>query len=254
MSRHTLTALLALAVASGCAATGSYPTDLQTRARLGADPPLQQGEVERLLAAALQLPAAPRAALLVVDGPGELAPDAHAEVIGRLERELRRAPFASVRTLSTMLADPSTATGALSLSQLRTAAARMQSDVLIVVSTGIDTARGTNLLSLAYLAIVPIAFVPGSEVGAWASAEACAIAVRSGLVLGCTSGHGRAREGFVRMADTAAERRVARQAVETALTPLPDRIAELVADDVAAAPPRLRGIRYATPGVPPTAH
>jgi hypothetical protein len=255
MSRRAAALLLTLAL-GGCAAQGNYPTDLNTRTRLGFAPSAEQVEVERLLATDLQLPAAPRAALVVMHGPDELALDDRAALVETLQRDLKRAPFSSVRTLSPLLAEPATADGTLSLDALRTAAARSQSDVLVVVSTGIDTARGTNLLSLAYLAVVPVAFVPGSEVGAWASAEACAIAVRSGLFLGCASGHGRAREGFVLMAGTAdAERRVARTAVDGAVGSLPDRIAELVADDVASAAPALRGIRYATPGdgAPPAA-
>jgi hypothetical protein len=257
MSRHAAAALLAL-VLGGCAAKGNYPADLQTRARLGGDAAADDAEIARLFAASPQLPAMPRAALLLIgsDYPSTGSDDERGTVEEQLRRGLQRSPFLSVQSLPESLAVSYTPQFGLSLAHMRAAAARMQDEVLIVVTTDVDIDTGTNLLSATYFALVPMAFVPGNEVAAWASAEACAIDVRSGLFLGCANGRGNARDGFVVPFDSeAARRRVGGEAIDRAAAALPDQIADLVAARIAYGTRPVRvaeraplGVRYATPG------
>ncbi|MDX2166942.1 MAG: hypothetical protein SF182_07765 [Deltaproteobacteria bacterium] len=235
MSPRALAALLAVALCAGCAAKGSYPTRLNTRAQLGDAGTADDAEIERLFAASPQLPAAPRAALLLIGSRYAGSVDAEDALADRLRRRLQRSPFLSVQILPESLAVSFTPSHGLSLSHMRSAAARLQDEVLVVISTDVDVDTGTNLLSATYFALVPMAFVPGSEVGAWASAEACAIDVRSGLFLGCASGHGQARDGFVIPLNSETARRdVAREALGRAAAGLPDQIADLVAARIAS--------------------
>ncbi len=247
--------VLSMATMIGCAAKGSYPANLQTRSLLDGEATADDREVDRLLAANPRLPISPRAALVVL-GPTGLAESDRAALDDRLRAELDQPPFAAVELLPTSLTARDERNWLPTLANMRTAAARMQSDVLIVANTAADTDTGTNALSVAYFAVIPMVFVPGSEVGAWASAEACAIDVRSGLIVGCANGHGSAHDGYVIMTNTGEVRReLARDAVAAALTALPDRISEVVHRRISLArvesPHALRGVRYDTAGANP---
>ena len=219
---HRVATVLCSALLAGCMARGGYPPIQRTL--VGATAALDEAQIGDLLAAAPRLPVAPRAALLVTDaysGPGRLAESDRAALIELLRTRLDRPPFASVRLVPTAVAPSYSGGDDLSLATLRSAAARMQGDVLVVVTTAVDTDTGTNPLSVTYLALLPALFVPGSDVGAWASAEACAIDVRSGVFLACASGHGTATDGYVIPTRIAPALRTAvRDAVDDALAGL----------------------------------
>ena len=83
------------------------------------------------------------------------------------------------------------------LPALRSAAARFQHDVLVVVSTHRNRYDDWNPLAVTYLGILPVWFVPGDSLAVYASAEACALDVRSGLFLACAQGQGKAERALV---------------------------------------------------------
>jgi rhombotail lipoprotein len=80
---------------------------------------------------------------------------------------------------------------------LRSAAARFQHDVLIVVSTHQNQYNDLNPLAASYVAIVPLWFVPGNSLAVYASAEACAVDVASGVFLACAQGQAKAERALV---------------------------------------------------------
>jgi len=228
-----IAAIACASLLAGCGATGAYPLLHAQRTLSAGCEPLDDAGIERLLAAAPNVPPDPRAALLVIDrysGPGSLTESDRATLVELLRTRLDRPPFASVQFVpNTVVSGLGEDAAPPSLAALRAAAARMQGDLLILVDAATDSDRGSNWLAATYLALLPIAFVPGNQAAAWASGEACAIDVRSGVFLGCVSGNGTARDDYVRAAQVDdALRRVVRDAVDDALATLPAHIADLI--------------------------
>jgi hypothetical protein len=120
--------------------------------------------------------------------------------------ELRHPPFSEVTSMptSTVRRDRDRVD---TVDALRGAAARFQRDVALLLQTGVADGSGVNLLSLAYLALVPIAFVPGNGISLGASAEICALDARSGIMLGCARGRSQRERRYVLSASVERERR-----------------------------------------------
>jgi rhombotail lipoprotein len=117
-------------------------------------------------------------------------------LVRRLATALEAGPFSTVDVLPTTAADGG-APGDVALPALRSAAARFQHDVLIVVSTHRNQYDDWNPLAFTYLALVPRWFVPGNSLAVYASAEACAVDVGSGLFLACAQGEAKAERALV---------------------------------------------------------
>jgi rhombotail lipoprotein len=118
-------------------------------------------------------------------------------LIARLADSLERAPFSTVDVLPTTSARLTSNRDDAELPILRSAAARFRHDVLIVVSTHQNRYDDWNPLAATYLAIVPRWFVPGNSLAVYASAEACALDVTSGLFLACAHGEAKAERALV---------------------------------------------------------
>lgn len=142
------------------------------------------------------------------------------EVLSRLRSE----PFSTVANLPTLVSSASSP-GDDVLDSLRSAAARFQYDVAFLLQTGAAYDRGLNILALGYIGLVTIPFLPGEDLGVASSAELCAVDVRTGVMLGCARGRGRARQRFGFQRNAAATRqalaeRGLRDAVRSAATDL----------------------------------
>ncbi len=83
-----------------------------------------------------------------------------------------------------------------SLELAHRAAARVQADIAVVLRTRTHEKTIRNFLSPLYLLIVTQRFVPGDDFAVFATAEACAFHVRSGVLLACSHGYGRAENRF----------------------------------------------------------
>jgi len=101
---------------------------------------------------------------------------------------LETPPFSLVAALPTVPEAGDRPADASPLEGLRTAAARFQYDVAIVLQTGLAQDSGVNPFAIGYLGIVTAPLFPGNDFAIAASAEACAVDVRSGVMLGCGVG------------------------------------------------------------------
>ena len=110
---------------------------------------------------------------------------------------LRKAPFASVASLPTIPEVTDRPPSSNSLEALRSASARFQYDVALVLQTGVAEDRGPNPLALGYLGLVTIPLFPGTDLGVSSSAELCAVDVRTGIMLGCSRGRASAQDRFL---------------------------------------------------------
>jgi len=112
--------------------------------------------------------------------------------------ELSNAPFASVASLPTI---PKTSGGGPSsetLRSLRSAAANFKHEVALLLQTATHDDQYFNPLAVTYVALVTAWIVPGTNIVNYASAELCAIDVRTGAMLGCARGRAAVEDGYVR--------------------------------------------------------
>jgi hypothetical protein len=124
--------------------------------------------------------------------PGPLNDYQRTGVIDATLEALRQEPFSSVTSLPTVA--PGTDGGGESdrLLAVRSAAARFQAEIAILMQTGTAESSGYNPLAVGFLPLVTVPLVPGIDLGMSASAELCAVDVRSGVMIACT--RGRAQE------------------------------------------------------------
>lgn len=164
----------------------------------------------------------------IVDAGGGTQPLPEADrtaMVRKLAGALEHAPFSTVDVLPTTTADPGSDRDDAALPILRSAAARFQHDVLIVVSTHQNQYDDWNPLAATYLAILPLWFVPGNSLAVYASAEACAVDVASGLFLACAQGQGKAARGLVTVAGRNRRmRELSATALQAALNALPEAL------------------------------
>lgn len=143
-----------------------------------------------------------RASLLWLDEPAlpfggnaAVTESERAQLLDEFTRALRWASFENVSIIPTTVVPGGD--GEMDLSSLRSAAARFQSDVLVILTTRTNTYFDWNLLAASYLALVPAFFVPGTDLSAYTGAEACALDVRNAVFLACAQGHAHATRRFV---------------------------------------------------------
>lgn len=232
-----------LAVVSAACSTRGYPALNGPRQLFANGEIFDDHAIAQALATTTNLPPRPRLAVVLLDGDAAGEPldgSVREQVLEELRARLDRPPIASVSIVPTITAGAFSTDGVPSLAELRTAAARQRADVLILATLAANDYRGVNPLAMTYFAILPMFVVPGSEVATYASAEACALDVRSGLILGCRSGRGEAGTGFVAMIGMeSAAREASADAARQALEPLPTALratieAALPGDDTAA--------------------
>jgi hypothetical protein len=120
--------------------------------------------------------------------------------------ELDQSPFSDVTVMPTA-GVRSDRDRVDTLAALRSAAARFQRDVALLLQTGVADGSGANVLAATYLALVPVLFVPGNGVSLAASAELCALDGRSGVMLGCARGRAQRERRYVLSAAVDRERR-----------------------------------------------
>lgn len=148
---------------------------------------------------------------------------------------LRQEPFGTVTALPTIPkvsdAEPSEST----IDALRSASARFQYDVALLLQSGTAEDRGFNPLALGYLGIVTAPLFPGTDIAAASSAELCAVDVRTGVMLGCARGRGEAMDRvlFLWQVDRARDRlaeRTLRASVAAAAEDLRAQVSARLAD------------------------
>ena len=133
-------------------------------------------------------------------------------VIEEAIASLRQPPFGTVAALPTIPNVSDSAPSERTLDALRSASARFQYQVALLLQTGTAEDSGFNPLALGYLGLVTIPLFPGNDIAASSSAELCAIDVRSGVMLGCARGRAQEMDHllFVWQRDRARERLVER--------------------------------------------
>lgn len=186
-------------------------------------------DVQSLYSKSVRLPVTPRVALFWLDEPGPLPDSERTRLLHHFNRELNRPPLATVSAIpSTRTRSHTDGTG-LDLDALRSAAASFQSDVLMLILTRTDAYNDWNLLSLSYLALLPMFVVPGDDLSTYVTAEACAIDVRTGVFLGCAQGNGDAARSFVTpLGRESRKRELVVSATEAALQSLPQQLSDIV--------------------------
>jgi hypothetical protein len=124
---------------------------------------------------------------------------------------LREEPFDAVAVLPTLPAvaaapvgysanGESAAAGTVgpeTIDRLRSASAKFQYDVAILLQTGTAEDRGFNVAALGYLGLVTLPLFPGLDLAASSSAELCAVDVRTGVMLGCARGRSQEMDRFL---------------------------------------------------------
>jgi hypothetical protein len=143
-------------------------------------------------------------------------------------RGLDRPPFGSV-TMIPNAAVQSASKEQINLTDLRAAGARFQADLLVVLQSRTNEYADWNVAAITFLGVLPALFMPGYDLSAYSSAEACALHVRTGVFLGCAPGHGSARRAFViGPRREAVFRQLAASALADALADIPEKLASVV--------------------------
>jgi len=217
-------ALLATVLFTGCS-THIYPGVGLQRSLFPAMRGLSEAELQQLMNKPVALSEPISASVLWLDASygfsGAALPEAERNrLLEQFTKQVAQSPFGRVSILPTTLSR--SGSGDLDLAELRSAAARFQSDVLLLLTTRANAYSDPNFLSASYIALVPMFFVPGNDLAEYVSAEACALDVRSGIFLGCAQGHGEASRSFVTFVGRDSDfRQLATAATATALLQLP---------------------------------
>jgi rhombotail lipoprotein len=159
------------------------------------------------------------------DGDGALPESERLALVRKLADALERTPFSTVDVLPTTSANGESREDSGELPALLSAATRFRHDVLIVVSTHRNQYDDWNPLAATYLVLLPRWFVPGDSLAVYASAEACAVDVVSGLFLACAQGQGKAERALVTAIGRERRmRELSATALGAALDALPDAL------------------------------
>ncbi len=110
---------------------------------------------------------------------------------------LRQPPFSGVSVLPTETSAVGSGESTDVVQALRSAAARFQEDVAILMQTGVTQDSGFNFAALGFVGLVTIPLFPGLDLATGASAEMCSVDVRTGVMLACARGRGQATRHFV---------------------------------------------------------
>jgi hypothetical protein len=206
MSPQHLARLLAVCAVSGCMSSAPPMPALNfERSVHPALESLEPAEIESAFQVRIAATAPASAGLAWVSethltnyfGPGaHLSDYVRKGVLDAALASLRSAPLASVASLPTVEADPYTGPDAANgFQKLRSACAHFQYDLAIVLQTAVSEQRTLNPFALGYLGLVTRPLFPGDDIAVSATAEVCALDVKSGVMLGCA--HGR-ESGFDR--------------------------------------------------------
>jgi rhombotail lipoprotein len=249
------TALLPVIIFAGCATHGYPGVGLQR----GIFPDVghaSEAELQQLMSQPVTLSEPVSASILWLDesygAPVAEVPEAErTRQLEQFTKHLAQPPFGRVSILPTTL--ERRGPGVLDLPQLRSAAARFQSDVLILLTTRANAYSDPNILAISYIALVPMLFVPGNDLAEYVSAEACSLDVRMGVFLGCAQGHGDASRSLVTLLGRdSVLRDLAARATASALLNIPSDLRATVGTRIGeqehqSATLRPYGERYETP-------
>jgi hypothetical protein len=214
-----------------------------------------QAGLQAALTTPIVLPRNLRASLLwldqATDGSASSVSEAdRMRLLDDLSTALTAPPFASLSVIPTTLATDGR--GELDLDAVRSAAAHLQSDVAILVLTSATTSTEWNPLAATYPALVTLLFVPGDNLLVDVGAQACAIDVRTGLLIACAQSHASDRNRLVVPAWKASSATALNGTVtEQAVMQLPQRLRTAVdarlSSDVRPIASHVAGIPYETP-------
>jgi len=224
--------IAALSVALPCCSPKHYPLPELGSVLAPRTGEAEESEIGATLERRIGLPSSVRTGVLWIDDhyEGWIVPVAESDRARLLEifaQALPPAPFGTATMIPS--AAVQSAGDKPSLTDLRAAAARFQSDLLVVLQTRTNEYVDWNIASVTFLAVIPALFVPGYDLSAFSSAEACAVHVRTGVFLGCVPGHGSARRSFViGPRREAIFRELAATALSEALAQIPDKLASVV--------------------------
>lgn len=242
--RMCTAALAAALLAAGCASYPAPPSLGLQRSLFPGLGDLDQRGIESAMSTRLELVPPVSGGLVWISEalPGSpeaqtLSPITEYSRTGVLEEalaSLREEPFGTVAALPTIPNVSDAAPSRNTITSLRSASARFQYDVALLLQTGTAEDLGFNPLALGYLGLVTIPLLPGNDIAASSSAELCAIDVRTGLMLGCARGRAEDKDRllFVWNQDRARERLVEstlRSAVSAAAEDLLEQVAARLA-------------------------
>lgn len=101
---------------------------------------------------------------------------------------LQKPPLSTVSVLPTVSGVRRVDDSPTTIDGVRSAAAKFQSEIAIVMQTGIAETSGFNPLAIGYAGLITALVFPGTDYSVASSAELCAVDVRSGIMLGCGIG------------------------------------------------------------------
>ena len=198
-------ATLSLAL-SGCAARVSYPETRLQRVVLPGLGELKDEEIRAQFEKTIEAkPPVSAGVAWLSEAPGEVrswteTPVSEYQRTGILNaalEELRQPPFSSVSVLPTVSAELSRGAPGDTVREIRSAAARFQQDVAILMQTGVSESSGMNVFAVGFIPLVTAPLFPGMDLATGASAELCAVDVKTGVMIACARGRGAAKRRFV---------------------------------------------------------
>jgi hypothetical protein len=152
---------------------------------------LDERGIATLVRQRVRLPERPSAAMIwTEEGPARSRHERDT-LTPELTAGLEGAPLAWVQAVPSALVPASGESAALDLRSLRSAGAHFQSDLVLLVQTEVseEPVMGENLIE-GVLYLVEFGLSPVRRVVATASAEVCAVDVRTGVMVACGQGSG----------------------------------------------------------------
>jgi hypothetical protein len=199
--------LTASVIVCGCAARAPYPDLGLQRALLPGLDNLKEDEIRAALERPIEVAPPATAGIAWLneapggwrDGPYDtpLTEYQRTGVINATLESLRRAPFSQVTSVPTVAAGLTASGEGNLLLAVRSAAARFQDEIAILMQTGTTEGRGFNVFALGFVGLVTAPLFPGVDLAVSSSAELCAIDVRSGVMIACTRGRAEERRTFL---------------------------------------------------------
>lgn len=236
MRNAIVSATLVLCVSgAGCTSFKAYPNSnlqYQIFPQVGA---VSESEMQRLLEREVLLPSQITVGIAWMNQRGgdfDALPDAErGRLLATVADELEVAPIWRSVVLPTVPGGTSyDREEATELAALRTVGARFMSDVLVILNTSTNEYVDWNPLALSYLAILPIYFFPGDDLSVYASVEACAVDIRSGVFLGCAQGQSSRQRSFVtKIRRDLNMRALTTETLQTALADIPRALGPQIA-------------------------
>ncbi len=186
----------------GCAARASYPELGLERALLPGLGGLDEKEIRAALDKPLEVAPPATAALVWLQETsdrygGQLTEYQRTGVINATLEALRHAPFSDVSSLPTASASLGSGADHDLVLAVRSAAARFQDEVAILMQTGTAEDRGVNAFVIGAIGLVTIPLFPMADLAVASSVELCAVDVRGGVMIACTRGRAEERRNYL---------------------------------------------------------